>query len=181
MRPDPLDYFIMSLDRFFKELAGHKISIRDVYRQVQDVKTQLLDVKKTLDKIDKNTKPAVFAKTVQFYCMIGGRKVRVVEMFMKKDDVLDLSIGFEDKEGNAAKVDGVPAWALTDEKMGKLDIAADGMSAAFFPQAVGKCVLQVKADADLGEGVKEIIGEMEIEISALEAVKVNISGVIRVK
>jgi hypothetical protein len=100
-------------------------------------------------------------------------------MFMKKDDVLDLAVGFQDKNGDAAKVDGAPAWALTDSSLGDLAVAEDGMSASFTPKAIGALKIQVKADADLGEGVKEIIGELDVEISALDAEKVILTGVIR--
>lgn len=172
-RPDPLDYFVMSLDRFFKELGFHKTSIGDVYREIQDIK-------KTLKRIENYVKPGV-AQGVQFYCKINGRKTRVVEMFMKKDDVLDISVAFTDKNDDAAKVDGIPAWVLSDESLGSLEVAADGMSAAFTPAKIGVGTVQLKADSDLGEGVKEIIGELPIEVSALDAEKVILSAAIRAK
>lgn len=88
---------------------------------------------------------------------------------------LPVSVSFQDKLGNAAAVDGLPSWALTDESLAKLEIAADGMSAMVIPLGpVGSFKVQVSADADLGEGVKSILGELDIDLLPAEAVVVQI-------
>lgn len=94
---------------------------------------------------------------------------------MVADQQLPLSIAIKDKNGNAAKVDGAPVWALTDETLGRLDVAEGGMSAVFVAAGLaGALKIQVKVDADLGEGVKEILGELDVDILGLEAVVVEI-------
>lgn len=135
---------------------------------------------RTLDGIYQALRPDTMAETVEFYVIKNGVKKKVDNMFMKIDEVADLAVAFKDRQGNLAKVDGIPQWALTDAALGTLAVAEDGLSAVFAPVAVGLLKVQVKADADLGEGVKEIIGELEIDISALEAEKVEISGSVRV-
>jgi hypothetical protein len=91
-------------------------------------------------------------------------------MFLPVDKKLKVSIAIKDKFNNLAKVDGMPQWALSSADLGALAVSEDGMSAEFQPVgAIGALKVQVKADADLGEGVKEILGELEIELLAGEA------------
>ena len=79
--------------------------------------------------------------------------------------------------GNAARVDGAPAWAVTDESAAKLEVAEDGMSAVLTPTGVAATFqVQVKADADLGEGVKELLGSLDVEVLSGEAVSLEISA-----
>ncbi len=146
--------------------------------QIAETLDQLLVI---AEEIKAHLIPTGVAEIVEFYQLIGGEYQKVDNMFMKVDQVLDLAVAFKDKLGNLAKVDGVPTWALTDDSLAKLEVGADGMSAVFTPVGlVGKLLIQVKADADLGAGVVEIIGELDVEISALDAVTVELSGTIRV-
>lgn len=117
------------------------------------------------------------AARVIFYATIDGEKRKVIKMFLKDDQSLPVSVEFVDAKGNAAKVDGAPVWAVSDEALATLDVAADGLSAVVKPVGpLGSFKLQVKADADLGEGVKEILGELDIEVIGGEAVAVNIKA-----
>lgn len=51
------------------------------------------------------------------------------------------------------------------------------MSATLTPIGpLGSFSVQVKADADLGEGVKEIIGELAVELSAGDAEVIALSA-----
>lgn len=98
-------------------------------------------------------------------------------MFLKITQKLPLSVEFQDKLGNPAKVDGAPVWAVSDETLATLSVAADGMSAELVPTgAIGEFKVQVSADADLGEGVKSILGELAIELLPAEAVSVAIKA-----
>lgn len=110
-----------------------------------------------------------------FYTIIEGQKQRIKNMKLQVIQKLPVSVSFQDKLGNAAAVDGLPSWALTDESLAKLEIAADGMSAMVIPLGpVGSFKVQVSADADLGEGVKSILGELDIDLLPAEAVVVQI-------
>jgi len=127
---------------------------------------------KVLDKLTP-----VDAVRVEFFTLIDGEKRKVSKMFLKVTQKLPLFVAFVDALGNPATVDGAPSWAVSDESLATLDVAADGMSAMVNPIGpVGSFKVQVKADADLGEGVKEIIGEMDIDLMGGEAVSVNISA-----
>lgn len=98
-------------------------------------------------------------------------------MFLPISKKLPLAIAIADLKGNPAKVDGVPQWALSDSSLALLEVAEDGMSAMVVPVGpLGLVKVQVKADADLGEGVKELLGEMDVEMIAGEAVSLVVSA-----
>jgi hypothetical protein len=127
---------------------------------------------KVLDKLTP-----VDAVRVEFFTIIDGEKRKVSKMFLKVTQKLPLFVAFTDSKGNVASVDGMPSWAVSDEALATLEVGADGLSAVVVPVgALGSFKVQVKADADLGEGVKEIIGEMDIDLMGGEAVAVNISA-----
>lgn len=131
-----------------------------------------------LNKIIDATKP-ILASRVVFYAVINGKKEKVTNMFLKVGEKLELAVKFLDVNENQAKVDGIPQWAITGAELGTLTVADDGMSAVFLPGTMlGACKIQCKADADLSEGAKEIIGEMDVEIVAGEAVKVALNATV---
>lgn len=99
---------------------------------------------------------------------------------MKKMNILQtiaLSVAFFDKAGNAAAVDGLPKWGVSDESLASLEVAKDGLSAVLKPLGkAGSVKVLLSADADLGEGLKEIVGESEeIMITGLEASVITLS------
>jgi hypothetical protein len=116
------------------------------------------------------------AASIVFYNLEGKE---ITKMEMKINQKLKVSVGFKDKAGNAAKVDGLPQWELSDAALGALVVAEDGLSADFSPAGgIGLCDIKVKADADLGEGVKAIEGQLPLDIQAGEAEVVELSAVI---
>lgn len=119
----------------------------------------------------------VRAERVEMYALIDGKYERVEHMFLKVTQKLPLKVEFKDAQGNPAQVDGLPKWAVTDEAAATLEVAADGMSATLIPSGpISAFKVQVQADADLGEGVKEILGSLDIEMLGGEAVSVNITA-----
>jgi len=76
-----------------------------------------------------------------------------------------------DAYGNPARLDGLPAYALSIPEACELVISADGMSAEILPNgAVGNVQLKVTGDADLGAGVKTITSLADIQLVAGDAV-----------
>lgn len=71
------------------------------------------------------------------------------------------NVAFTDAQGRPALVDGVPAWASSDETVLLVTPAADGMSATVATVAPGTARVTVHADADLGAGVVDIVGVSE--------------------
>ncbi len=129
-----------------------------------------------IEKLEEAETPLP-APQVEFYIVQDGQKKRIFNMIMKVSQRLPVSVEFKDKFGNAAKVDGKPAWALTDASFGTVEAADDGLSAVFTPAGkAGEALLQVNADADLGEGVKAILGELAVTLLPGDAETVSITA-----
>lgn len=95
---------------------------------------------------------------------------------MQIAQLIAASVAFFDKGGNAAKVDGLPKWGVSDESVASLKISEDGMSAEATALKAGSFKFVGTADADLGEGVKPLAFESEeIVVLAGEAVMVKLS------
>lgn len=135
----------------------------------------LLDIRSILSRIERQITLPLPAVGFEFYTGAGARKV--TEMNLKVSQSLPLSIAPVDKFGNAAKVDGAPSWSLTDPSLGSLSPASDGLSAVLVPSGkIGSASVQVNADADLGEGVKAIVGELPVDFLAGDAASVSIAA-----
>ncbi len=79
-----------------------------------------------------------------------------------------------DRHGNPAPVDGNPVWSNSDESICAMVVSDDGMSAVFEALALGSVLIGVSADADLGQGVKSIVGSGSLSVLPAEAVGVSI-------
>lgn len=90
-----------------------------------------------------------------------------------------LAVEFKTAAGNPAKVDGTPVWTVSDENVLEVQPAEDGLSAVVLAKGpLGNGQVRVTADADLGEGVREIHGLLDVEVVASEATSVIVvSGV----
>jgi len=136
-----------------------------------------MKLQKHLDELLLLLKAQYQAKSIEFFTLKNGQKTKVVSMFLKVSEALPLAIEVKDIFGNIAKVDGAPSWALTDSALGTLEVAEGGMSAVLKPAGlVGVMKVQVSVDADLGEGVKTLLGELDVELLPGEAVSVSISA-----
>ena len=71
--------------------------------------------------------------------------------------------------GQPATVDGVPGWAVSDPALATLEVAPDGLSAYVFAGQPGTGQVMVSADADLTAGVREIVGQLDLTVTAAEA------------
>ena len=97
------------------------------------------------------------------------------QMVLKDTEQVVLSVVPVDAKGNTAPVDGAPAWGSSDPAVATVTPAADGLSATVAAVGpLGKTQISVTADADLGEGIESIVGTLEIEVVAGEAVSLSI-------
>lgn len=88
-----------------------------------------------------------------------------------------LSIAPQDAYAQAAIVDGSPTWMVSEPTLATLTPAADGLSAVLEPVGpVGAFQVTATADADLGEGVRQISGLLEVQVIASEAVSLGITA-----
>ena len=89
---------------------------------------------------------------------------------MKVNQNLPVTIAITDALGNAALVDGLPVWTATNPELVDIEVAEGAMSALVKAKGiVGQTTIQVKADAKIGEGETLIVGELMIDLVALEA------------
>jgi hypothetical protein len=101
----------------------------------------------------------------------------VTEMILTDLQKVKVSIAPVDAKGNPAKVDGIPTWESSDIALLTVIPADDGMSAyAFATGPLGTAQISVQVDADLGEGVKLLVGTLDIEIIASDAVSLSIAA-----
>lgn len=99
------------------------------------------------------------------------------KMNLKINQNLPLSVKFEDAQGNAASVDGAPAWSVTDASLATLQPSADGLSCLVVPTGpTGSLTVQCAADVDLGSGVTTILGSLDLVLVSAEATQVDISA-----
>jgi hypothetical protein len=138
----------------------------------------LTEILKTLNRLERHSRPAKLAKAIELLTLIDGRWVEVKNMILKSGEKAILKLRILDAGGNPARVDGDKvSWSLSDPAIGDLKVAEDFMSAEFYQNgAVGKTMVQCKADADLGEGVKELVAEMELETLSGEAVVMELAA-----
>jgi hypothetical protein len=98
-------------------------------------------------------------------------------MFTLPDDkTASAAISYVDAKGNAAKVDGAPEWTSSDPTVLAVNAAPDGLTAEILPVGpLGTAQITVKADADLGAGVVELVTLADVEVVAGSAVAGNVS------
>jgi len=90
-----------------------------------------------------------------------------------------IQIAYVDAHGNSAAVDGDVTWQTSDLSIAEIAVDAGDTTKAIV-QAVGATGLvqiTATADADLGEGIRELITLMDVEVVAGEAIAGTISPI----
>lgn len=117
------------------------------------------------------------AKTPRFQGEARDRKDLIMAFQMTSSQQTTVTAKFVDKKGNPAKVDGAPTWSTDNTDVLALKPSDDGLScvvAAVDP--LGVAGVTMRADADLGAGVVELIGTLEVEITAGQATTVKLEA-----
>lgn len=71
--------------------------------------------------------------------------------------------------GKPAKIDGIPSWTV-ESGDATVDVAEDGLSAYIISgEAEGASTVRLVADADLGEGVRNIEEVIDVTVTGAEA------------
>jgi hypothetical protein len=95
------------------------------------------------------------------------------------DKQVRLQIEYVDKNGNPAEVDDEVQWSSSDDVIAKVEpltvqpsgnVPEGGVVMLIPGTAVGNCQITAKADADLGDGVRELISLFDVTVVAGEAV-----------
>ena len=97
---------------------------------------------------------------------------------LPNDHAVQLKVSYYDAKGNPAKVDGDVAWSSSNEDIARVTIGDDTTTCMVYPvDQLGQVQISATADADLGEGVTEIITTGNIEVVAGQAVSGTIEPV----
>jgi hypothetical protein len=98
---------------------------------------------------------------------------------LPNDKVIGVQVAYVDSKGNPAEVDSDVTWDTSDPEIATVEIdTGDSTMAKVVPSGkVGQVQVTATADADLGEGVRELVTTMDVEIIAGEAVAGTITPV----
>jgi hypothetical protein len=83
----------------------------------------------------------------------------------------------KNRRGGPAKFDGTPEWFSDNSDVLRLEPAADGMSCYVYavgPLTESPVNVTMRADADLGAGVRPLLGTISFEITAGEAALIEL-------
>lgn len=96
-------------------------------------------------------------------------------LILTDEQKVTLSIQPLTQAGNPAKVDGKPVWSVSNPELISISESEDGLSVvASTVGPLGSAQVSVSADADLGEGVRELFSILDVEVIAAEAVSLGI-------
>lgn len=102
------------------------------------------------------------------------------------DKQVRLQIEYQDKNGNPAAVDGAVDWESSDESIASVDpltvthhgnVPEGGVVMLVPGTKLGNCQITARADADLGEGTRELVTLMDVTVVGGEAVAGTITPV----
>ena len=99
-------------------------------------------------------------------------KERLVISLTNDEYMPGVTVAFTNKYGKPAKVDGIPQWSSDDELIVTVkNVSTDGMTAEIWTvdAATGACQIHCKADADLGDGMREVDLTLTVEVKDDEA------------
>lgn len=110
-------------------------------------------------------------KTPQFH---KNRKGTIIMAFeLSTGFQVPVAVEFRDRKGNPAPVEGTPEWSTDNSELLAISPSEDGMScnvASVGP--IGTATVTLSADADLGAGVRSIIGTLEVSVTTGGATEV---------
>lgn len=124
------------------------------------------------DKKPKPPKPPHGA--IRIRILVGPIEEQDMPLVMTATQQCLLTMQPLDAKGNPAKVDNVAQWNTANDGVVRLVEAEDGLTALCVAVAVGETQVSCTADADLGEGVRNITGLLDVSIRAAEAVSLGI-------
>ncbi len=124
----------------------------------------------------------LFRPRVRVAFIVGPpqKEITLLEITTIQKQRVDLQ--FPNSVGNPVPIDGVPSWSIEDEAIATLEVDPTGLGGFVVAGAPGTTRLTVTADAKLGDGIVEISGLLEINVTEDLAVRVDfILGEIRNK
>ncbi len=92
------------------------------------------------------------------------------------DQKTNVSFSVSDRYGNPATIDGAPRWESSDPGVAFVAPSEDGLSADIVTAGrLGPCQITVRCDADLGDGIRELPGVLDVDVVGGEAVMIALT------
>lgn len=121
-------------------------------------------------------------KGVHFEYVIGPVSLKqtkerhMIELVITNEEKVQVTLKPVTSSGKPAKLDGTPTWAVTTGSA-TLEVASDGLSAFLIsPDEPGESLVNVEADADLGEGVVTIADAIKLTVNGALATSLGLSA-----
>jgi len=157
--------------------SAHEVYMKLIkyLKRINNTLEESLEVQKQILKLLQNQFSTAVA--LEFWQINPDGTRSKIDMAFTLTDIqqVTLAITAVDARGNPAKLDGAPVWATSDAALLTVTPSADGMSCvATAVGPLGTAQVTVTADADLGAGIRELTGLLDIEIIASEALNVTI-------
>ena len=96
-------------------------------------------------------------------------------MILNNEQKVRVELDVRTAAGNPAPIDGDPLWESSDDAVAHVEVDADNPNAAWVTSvAPGTAQISVRVDADMGENVREIIGNLDITVIESEAAIIQI-------
>lgn len=105
-----------------------------------------------------------------------------MSLILTDEQECELQIELLTAAGNPGKVDGVPVWSVSNPSVVSITVEDGGLKALISSAGLGECQVSVTVDADLGAGVRQVTGVLDVSVQPAEVVSVGIlSGTPRSK
>jgi hypothetical protein len=124
------------------------------------------------------TEPAPSPPRAVFTATFGGFTATGENMSYTLPDemMVYLQVGYVDAKGNPATVDGDTTWTSSHDDIAEVHVNPDDSTQAqVWGKGIGQAQITTSADADLGEGVRQILATLDINVVAGEAVTATIT------
>jgi len=89
---------------------------------------------------------------------------------MPVDTFIEIQVAYVDAHGNPAKVDGDVQWTSSNPSIASVDSTGPDAAKVTTLGPLGTTQIVAAADADLGEGTRELLTTLDVTIVAGEAV-----------
>lgn len=139
----------------------------------------LIEFGGTIQLKKKKQKKGYCLITLRYRDFIITARGKHMAYTLPADNQVNVQVSYTDKHGNPAQVDGEVTWDSSNPDT--VDVVVDTNDSTIATVraqgAVGNVQVTATADADLGEGTREIVTTMDVTVVAGEAVAGTIAPV----
>jgi hypothetical protein len=116
--------------------------------------------------------------TVRYQHFTATAKGNHMSYQLPNDKLIVVKVSYVDAKGNPASVDGDVVWDTSNNSVATIEPdQLDSAQCKIIAGGLGTAQVSATADADLGDGVREIVTTLDVTVIAGEAVAGTISPV----